>query len=146
MRRLLSLLTVLSLAASLLAAQEPAIPTGGYNSLTGLYSGLLDPSRVTMSQSLSMSYATWGKSGIFSNLYSNRINYRISDKLDLDLNLAVRFTPQQLNDRSLFQQGRAKESLFLPSFGLRYRPTGGVLIELQYQQVDPMAPARYWGW
>lgn len=146
MRRLLPIIPVLALAASLSAAQEPAMPTGSYNSLSGLYSGLLDPSRVTMSQSLSMSYATWGKSGIFSNLYSNRINYRISDKLDLDLNLAVRFTPQQLNDRSLFQQGRARESLFLPSFGLRYRPTSGVLLEFQYQQVDPMAPARYWGW
>jgi hypothetical protein len=146
MRHLLCLLPILALAASLLAAQEPVIPTGSYNSLNGLYSGLLDPSRVTMSQSLSMSYSTWGKTGLFSNLYSNRINYRISDKLDLDLNLAVRFTPQQLNDRALFQQGRARESLFLPSFGLRYRPASGVLLEFQYQQVDPLAPQRYWGW
>lgn len=146
MRRVLPILPVLALAASLLAAQELGLPAGSYNSLNGLYSGLLDPGRVTMSQSLSMSYATWGRSGIFSNLYSNRINYRISDKLDLDLNLAVRFTPQQLNDRSLFQQGRARESLFLPSFGLRYRPASGVLLEFQYQQVDPMAPTRYWGW
>lgn len=146
MRRFLLILPMLALAVSLSATQEPAIPTGSYNNLNGLYSGLLDPSRLTMSQSLSMSYATWGRSGIFSNLYSNRINYRISDKLDLDLSLAVRYTPQQLNDRSLFQQGRAKESLFLPSFGLRYRPSNSILLEIQYQQVDPMAPTRYWGW
>jgi hypothetical protein len=99
-----------------------------------------------MSQSISMSYTTWGRTGIFSNLYSNRINYRISDKLDLDLTLAARFTPQQLNNSAVFQQGRARESVFLPSFGLRYRPAGGVLLEVQYQQVDPMAPSRYWGW
>lgn len=146
MKRLMILLPVLALVLGRAGAQEPAVPTGGYNSLTGIYSGLIDPSRISMSQSLSMSYSTWGRSGIFSNLYSNRINYRISDKLDLDLNLAVRFTPQQLNDRSLFQHGRAKESLFLPSFGIRYRPTSGVLLELQYQQSDPMSPYRHWGW
>lgn len=146
MKRLLILLPAAALAASLACAQEPWLPAGSYNTLSGLYSGLIDPSRISMSQSISMSYSTWGRSGVFSNLYSNRVNYRISDKLDLDLNLAVRYTPQQLNDRSLFQQGRARESVFLPSFGLRYRPAGGVLIEVQYQQVDPMAPTRYWGW
>ncbi len=146
MKRLLIILPILAMAWCLAQAQEPWLPPGGYNSLSSLYSGLLDPSRVTMSQSLSMSYATWGKSGIFSNLYANRINYRISDKLELDLNLAVRFTPQQLNDRSLFQQGRARETLFLPSFGLRYRPTSGVLLEVQYQQADPFISNRSWGW
>ncbi len=146
MKRLTLLLTAAALAALPAVAQEPAVPVGSYNSLSGLYSGLIDPSRVTMSQSLSMSYSSWGKKGLYSNLYSNRINYRISDKLDLDMNLAVRYTPRQLNDQSLFQQGRARESLFLPSFGLRYRPVSGVLLEIQYQQADPMAPNRYWGW
>lgn len=145
MKRLLSLLLLLWLIPAV-RAQEGMIPTGGYNNLSRLYSGLIDPGRLTMRQSLTMSYSTQGRSGLFSNLYSNRINYRLSEKLELDLNLAVRYTPQQLNDRSLFQQGRMKESVFLPSFGLKYRPVSGMLLEIQYQQGDPLGGQRYWGW
>jgi len=145
MKRVLPILLLLG-ALTAARAQEAMVPTGGIINLGRFYSGLIDPSRITMRQSLTMSYSSLGRTGLFSNLYSNRINYRLSEKLELDLNLAVRYTPQQLNNRSLFQQGRMKESLFLPSFGLKFRPVSGMLLEIQYQQGDPWGGHRYWGW
>ena len=135
-----------ALVPSVVEAQAPIVPTGSYNNLTQFYSGLLDPSRLTMRQSVTMSYMTLGKRGLFSNLYSNRINYRLTDRLDLDLNLSFRYTPSQLN-RSWTGQGRSlQEQMFIPSFGLKYRPADGVTIELQYNQLDPLNYNRPWGY
>ena len=109
-------------------------------------SGLLDPSRFSMHQSFSTSFMTSGKHSVFSNLYSNTINYKMADNLELQLDLAYRYTPSQLNKNSgLYSAtGSNNQGLFLPSFGMKYQPSNALTIEFQYQKMDPYGYGYYW--
>jgi len=115
-----------------------------YNSL--LNNNFLDMSRLSIKQSFSMSYLSTGRGSMFSNLYRNSMSYKLSDKLELNLDLAYRFTPNQFNSLTTLQNGTANQGVFLPSFGMRYQPSKSFLIEFQYNQSDLLPYGNYpWG-
>ena len=55
--------------------------------------GFLDPSRIHMSHSLSMSYMSFGGGGAVVNSYVNTLNYKFSDDLFLTTNIGIMNTP-----------------------------------------------------
>ncbi|HAD81675.1 MAG: hypothetical protein A2509_06060 [Candidatus Edwardsbacteria bacterium RIFOXYD12_FULL_50_11] len=142
MKRLVSIVMLLCLAASLVPAQSySGIAVPSYNSLFN--NNLIDMSRLSMQQSFSMSYLGTNNGSLVSNLYRNSMSYRLTDKLELNLDLAYRFTPNQFNSLSSFQGGKHDQGMFLPSFGMKYQPSKSFLIEFQYNQVDPYSYNAY---
>ena len=98
-----------------------------------------------MQQSFSASYLSWGKQGVFTNLYTNTIGYRISDKLQLQLGLGYRFTPSGANQLSAGKfSAQGNRGMFLPSFSMRYQPSDAVIFQFNYQTVDPYQ-LQWWG-
>lgn len=55
--------------------------------------GFLDPSRMNMQHSISMSYAAFGGNGMMLNSYLNTLNYQITDKLFLRTDLGIMTSP-----------------------------------------------------
>lgn len=55
--------------------------------------GLLDPSRMNMSHSMSFGYANAGGTGVSRGLYMNRIDYQIARPLLLTTHLGYQFQP-----------------------------------------------------
>lgn len=131
---------------SVMAAGQGLFSPGGSSYIGQPVSGLFSSDRISMRQSFSASYLSSGNSGVFTNLYHNSIDYRISDKLQLQLGLGYRFTPGGGNGS--FALGRygtgSGKGMVLPSFSMRYQPTDAVMFQLQYQTVDPYQPL-WWG-
>jgi len=55
--------------------------------------GLIDPSKVNMHHSVSMSYGGMGSNGMALSTYMNVIDYQISEKLSLRTNLGIMTSP-----------------------------------------------------
>jgi hypothetical protein len=108
-------------------------------------SGLFSADRISMRQSFTTSYLSSGKQGVFTNLYTNTIGYRVSDKLQLQLGLGYRFTPSAAGQQAGGRLGlQGNRGMFLPSFSMRYQPTEAVMFQFQYQTVDPYQ-MMWWG-
>lgn len=60
---------------------------------TDVLFGLIDPSKIHMQHSLSMSYGAFGNNGMMLNTYMNILDYQISDKLMLRTNLGIMSSP-----------------------------------------------------
>ena len=152
MNRIFLLAMALLAACSLASAQGPAAARDIFGvqpsstNLLGSASGLFDPSRFSMHQSFSTSFITSGKQSVFTNMYCNSINYKLAVNLELNLDLAYRFTPSQFNKSTSPYAGSAtnNQGMFLPSFGMKYQPTGALTIEFQYQKLDPYNYGYYW--
>ena len=137
MRKAMILAVLATLAAGTLAAQGPEpVSLPSYNSLSTLSQGFFDLSRLSMSQSFTMSYLATGRGSLMANTYRNNIGYRLTDHLEMHLDLAYRFTPSRTN--TLWSASEGQQSLFIPSFGIRYQPSNSFRLELQYNQVDPL--------
>ncbi|MBU1356537.1 MAG: hypothetical protein KJ620_08210 [Candidatus Edwardsbacteria bacterium] len=142
MKKSVSIVMLVCLAVSLVSAQSYngiAIPS--YNSMFN--NNFMDMSRLSMNQSFSMSYLSSSRGSLLSNLYRNSLSYRITDNLEMNLDLAYRFTPNQFNSLSSLQSGNTNQGMFLPSFGMKYQPNKSFLIEFQYNQVDPYSYNAY---
>ena len=108
-------------------------------------SGLFSPDRISMRQSFANSCLSSGKQGVFTNLYTNTIGYRVSDKLQLQLGLGYRFTPSGANPLANGKFGiQGNRGMFLPSFSMRYQPSDAFILQLNYQTIDPYQ-LQWWG-
>lgn len=142
MKRLVSIVMLVCLGVSLVSAQSyNGIAVPSYNSLFN--HNFIDMNRLTMQQSFSMSYLSSGQGSLVSNLYRNSMSYRLTDNLEMNLDLAYRFTPNQFNSLTPLQNGNNDQGMFLPSFGMKYQPSKSFLIEFQYNQVDPYSYNAY---
>lgn len=107
-------------------------------------SGLFSSDRISMHQSFSASYLSSGKAGLFTNLYRNTIDYRVSDKLQMQLGLGYSFSPLAGARATVDPAaGRSDRGRLLPSFSMSYRPSGSVLLQFHYETADPYHP---WWW
>ncbi|MEW5702621.1 MAG: hypothetical protein AB1792_10370 [Candidatus Zixiibacteriota bacterium] len=99
---------------------------------------LLDPSRLRMHQSYSLSYFSGGGSSGSLGLYSNMLEYDLFKPLTLRVGLSYAHQPFGASDRSggsVLGSGQ-----FLPSFGLDYHPSNNFLLSIDYQTI----PAVVW--
>jgi len=152
MKHVTTLATVALLAGVVGArAQDGLTPaTGGQTSFSGaprvsdlasapkaLGFALLDPSRLRMRQSYSLSY--FSGSGVSGSvgLYSNMLEYDLFKPLTLRVGLSYVHQPFGGSERSggtVLGQSR-----FLPSFGLDYRPSDKFFLSINYETVPALA-------
>ncbi len=142
MKRSIFSILFVCLAVNMVSAQPyEGIANPSYNSLFN--SNFMDMSRLSVQQSFSMNFISTGHGSLVSNLYRNSMSYRLTDRLELNLNLAYRFTPNQFNSLNALPGAASNQGMFLPSFGLKYQPSKSFLIEFQYNQVDPYSYNAY---
>lgn len=136
MKRLLPLALAVALAAPVAradvpvqtapvqAAPEPTGQTAADAQATSLYNAatpfrLLDPSRLTMHHSYSMSYLSGPAGGQSVGMYMNSIGYQLARPLYLQVDLALMHDPA-----ALVGKGDASSGVrVLPNFSLRYTPS-----------------------
>lgn len=98
-------------------AAADAQTTSLYNSATPFR--LLDPSRLTMNQSYSLSYFSGPAGGQSVGMYMNSIGYQLARPLYLQVDIGLVHNPS-----ALFGSGNASAGVhILPNFSLRYTPS-----------------------
>ncbi len=101
-------------------------PTGGS------FMGIIDPDRIDMSQSYSLTYASSGNNGFMQGLYLNNIRYRLSAPLMLNLQLGYLHTPYNSYGGG-FNQGMNGE--FVGGASLIYKPSRNVSLSLGFSRM-----------
>ena len=155
MRKLFIITWVLLLSVSAMAQfKTQARPIDFADRLkAGVRSGVgilgLDPSRLSMSHSYSMSYMSIGDQGVTQGLYLNTLRYQFAIPLTFTVQWGMAHQPfQGGNSSPLLQNG-----FFLSGAQLRYQPTENTVIQLDLHQTPynrfggyyPMSPSGY-GW
>ncbi len=110
--------------------------------------GLLNPDNFTMHQNISMSYFSYGGTGMSVASFTNTMLYKISDPLNVRLDLTLQGSP--FGQTGGFSQSELNR-LFISNAELNYRPTDNMFIKLQYSQLplglygmySPYAPYPY---
>jgi len=93
------------------SVSEPSVKLKGFS--------LLDPSRLKMSQSYTFSFFSSGKQSGTFGLYTNTLEYRISQPLLVRVGLAYLHQPL-----SFFNRGsQSLNGVLLPNFQLFYQPS-----------------------
>ncbi|HVP36548.1 MAG TPA: hypothetical protein VMT04_06080 [Terriglobales bacterium] len=93
------------------SASESSVKLKGFS--------LLDPSRLKMNQSYTFSFFSSGKQSGTFGLYTNTLEYRISQPLLVRVGLAYLHQPL-----SMFNRGsQSLNGVFLPNFQLFYQPS-----------------------
>ncbi len=99
--------------------------------------GLIDPNKLTMHHSFSLSYSSFGRHGLSTGVYTNSLLYRFSNDLDFQADVSFMHSPYNTFGQQ-FQ--RDFSGVFLSRAELNYRPSNNMLFSLQYRQLPPM----YW--
>jgi hypothetical protein len=89
----------------------------------GLFSGLVDQSRLSMSQSYSLSYTSSGSNGFMQGMYLNNMRYRLSNPFTLNLQLGFIHTPYNSYSGNGLNSLNAE---FVGGANLVYKPSNNV--------------------
>ncbi|TKJ39822.1 hypothetical protein CEE37_11130 [candidate division LCP-89 bacterium B3_LCP] len=105
--------------------------------------GLLDPSRMTMSHSYSMSYLSSGGQGLAQGLFMETIGYRLSNPLTLILNLGYLHQPY-----SSFNQGDAwsGSGSFVGGAALTWKPAENMFLHFEVANYGRPSNYGYYPW
>ncbi len=101
--------------------------------------GLLDPSRMDMSHSVSMGYMSSGGTSVSRGLYMNRIDYQLSKPLLLTTHLGYQFQPSGPEE---FNPARTGND-FVGGADLTWKPSESSVFMLSVAK--GMSPYRRWG-
>ena len=114
---------------SLLSPKGVSMPSGG----------LLDASRLKMSQSYSMSYSSGSdQSSAWNGLYLNTLQYQFAVPVTLSLDLGFAHQPGALFGVGPVQSDYRSSSFVLPRVELKYQPTRNMLLRFQYWNMQNM--------
>lgn len=100
------------------------------NSPNSLFS-FLDPSKLKMSHSVSMSYSTFGGESIVMNTYINTIDYQFNDQLSIRTNLGIMGSPYN----SLPNNAFLNDQHFFGGAELNYKPSDNTILSLSFQSL-----------
>ena len=104
------------------------------NLITPSTGSLFDMSRIKVDHSFSMNYSSTGTSSAFVNEYVAGINYRISDPMNLRLELGMSYTPYS----TFTIPGEEEEAqVYLKSATFDYRPNKQFHIQVGYNNYQP---------
>jgi len=95
---------------------------------------LFDMSKIHIDHSFSMNYSSTGTNSAFVNEYVAGINYRISDPMNLRLELGMSYTPY-----STFSIPGEEEQaqVYLKSATFDYRPNNTFHLQIGYKNYQP---------
>jgi hypothetical protein len=102
---------------------------------------LLDISRINWSHSYSVAFFSGGGSSGSIGMLNTTMNYEISSKLHLAVNLGLMHNPG-----SLWNRNADSQATLLPGFRLDFRPSENVWMSLSVQKVagySPYSSSRY---
>lgn len=94
--------------------------------------GFFNPDNFTMRHSYSMSYSAFGSQGVALGRYTNTMEYKISDKLDVRAAVSMQHSPYNTFDKSM-QSGL--NGLMLDRAELNYRPTENMFVRVSFRQI-----------
>jgi len=112
---------------------ESILRTGNSDFLSGLF----DPSKFNMHHSFSLSYTSFAGQGMSLGVYTNSMQYKFSDDLDVRTDISLMASP--FNSLGKAAQN-SLSGLFLNRAELNYRPWKNALFQISYRQI----PAAYW--
>jgi len=95
--------------------------------------GWFNPERFHMRHSVSMSYTTFGSSGMSLGTYTNSMMYQFTDNLNARADVSVGFSPFN----SMSKMGGMQNSftgIYLSRAEINYRPWENFFVQLQYRQ------------
>jgi len=145
MKLLIPALALMLIIPGLSYGGNPGLSPGIQKGLTlpdgGLRGGLLDPGRLSMSQSYSIGFFSNGKSGVLRGLYTNYITYKFSSPLTLKIKLGYLHDPSML-----FRSSSAPGGIFLPEVRLIYNPSRNFRIDFIYSVVPALRNPAYIGY
>jgi hypothetical protein len=96
------------------------------------FSGLLDPNNFNMHHSFSLSYSSFAGQGMSLGVYTNSMQYKFSDKLDVRTDISLMTSPFN----TLGKDAQSSLSgLFLNNAELNYRPWKNTLFQVSYRQM-----------
>ena len=104
--------------------------------------GIIDPSRFSMSHTISMGYMSIGREGVGMSSYTNSIRYQVSDPLSVRADVAMMYSPFGSLSSKL---NNSFSGIFLERAQIDYRPTKDFGISLQFRQLPPQAGPWYGG-
>ena len=112
---------------------ESILRTGDGNFLSGLF----DPGKFNMQHSFSLSYSSFAGQGMSLGVYTNSMQYKFSDDLDVRTDISLMTSP--FNSFGKDAQS-SLNGLFLNRAELNYRPWKNTLFQISYHQY----PASSW--
>jgi len=94
--------------------------------------GLLDPSRFNMNQSYTFSYFSIGKKSGTLGLYTNTLEYKVSEPLLVRIGLSYLHQPL-----SIFRERGSQDlkGVILPNFQLFYQPNENFFLRIDYSSI-----------
>jgi hypothetical protein len=109
---------------------------------TGILSGLLDPSKFSMTHSYTLSYLGIGGRGYNQGLYLNTMTYRFSDPLWAQV--AVGYLHQPLGGPGVYGN-RLNNKVFIERATVHYQPLKNTLLRIDYRAMpyNPYANPYY---
>jgi hypothetical protein len=91
----------------------------------------IDPSKLHMSHSISMSYSTFGGKSVLMNSYVNTIDYQINDQLFLRTNLGIMASPYNTLPNNSFLNNQQ----FFGGAELNYKPDQNTVFTLRFDSM-----------
>lgn len=132
MKKLLIVFVAICLPALVLGQMKqdtklPSFSQVGTKPYSNLILGFINPDKLTMNHTFSMSYMGMGNGGMMMNSYMNTINYQISNPLFLRFNLGIMNTPY-----NSFNNPALNNTRFFGGAQLFYRPSDNTMIKLGF--------------
>ncbi len=107
--------------------------------------GLIDPSKITMSHSYSMSYSTSTYGNLALSDYVNTIGYSISDRMQLQVQTGIRYSPFSSFGKDF---ENSISGIYLKGASFQYQISDDSKLEFRYEQLPVNYfndPFRYGG-
>ncbi|MCF8262762.1 MAG: hypothetical protein K9J12_18430 [Melioribacteraceae bacterium] len=101
--------------------------------------GLIDPGKLSVNHSVSLSYGASGNNGMALSVYTNTINYDFSNKLNLEVETSMVNSPYNSFGDDFTSQ---INGIYLSKARLNYSPSENTRITIQYNN-SPFGYGRY---
>jgi hypothetical protein len=137
---LLSILILVAAGAALSdESLQSALPRSVFESPSEGIAGILDPSKLKMSNRVSFLYSGGsGSRGVGLGFYENALTYQVADPLRVTLLLGYQFSPF---GRELASGEKAEQ--FLPGLSVSYQPRPNLFFQFQYQRISAAYSSLY---
>lgn len=114
------------------AGKHPNVSDGLIkNSSPSLLLGFINPSNFTMKHSYSMSYSMFGNNGIAIGAYTNSMEYKFNDKLNIQLDASIVHSPYSTFGKNVTDQ---INGVYINRAALNYKPFENFQINVQFNQ------------
>ncbi|MDD3050383.1 MAG: hypothetical protein PHR06_04490 [Candidatus Cloacimonetes bacterium] len=135
--------TITMVITLLLFISAHAIDNNDYFNTHFQLPSLINPSNFSMSHSLSTASSFYRGTAFYQSSYTNHLNYRLSSKLDLkvDLNF-VNYGTANYNSKFNFDSNNDNQTRVLPDFSLTFKPSENTMIRVEYRTSVPINQFR----